>query len=113
MRSFFRSIAEKWAARGARAAVDKFSKDTLPSLVEGALIKNFKASPNSYLPEGWFNLCLAYCLKTHWPDVDEKTAIRWLREYIGVRHGSPGYEWTYASAEIVASEYAMQFGEPS
>lgn len=111
MISLFRSMAKRWSREGVEQAVDKFSKDTLPGLVEDALIKNFKANPNRQLQEGWFNLSLAYCLKQHWPDVDGTTAIRWLRDYIGARYGNPRYDWTYSAAESVAREYAQTFGE--
>lgn len=111
MISLFRALAKRWAREGVEQAVEKFSKKTLPGLVEDALIKNFKADPSRKLEEGWFNLSLAHCLKQHWPDIDQATAIRWLRAYIGVRYGDPLYDWTFSSAQTVAREYAQQFGE--
>jgi hypothetical protein len=113
LRSLFSALTRKHAEDGIQQAVDQFSKETLPGLVEDALIKNFKDNPDRRLQEGWFNLSLARCLQVHWPDIDDQTAIRWLREYIGARYGNPRYRWTYSAAEAVAYEYAQTFGEPA
>lgn len=107
LRAWMRRRAEK-AARN--AIFEKVEAD-LPNIVHGRLVENFRAQPDQQLPAGWFDLCLAHCLKQHWPDVDDDTAVRWLREYIGVKHGTRGYDWSYSAAEAVANEYASTFGE--
>lgn len=111
MISWLLKIWSRSADAGVKQSVSTFMEDELPGIVNDALIRNFKSRPDQQLPAGWFDMCLAYCLQKHWPDIDEMTAIQWLREYIGVKHGAKGYDWSYSAAEVVALEYAKNFGE--
>ncbi|MBO0134615.1 hypothetical protein [Agrobacterium burrii] len=104
MLSYLWRILSKSSDDGAKQSISKFMDDEPPSIVNDALIRNFRSHPDQQLPAGWFNLCLSHCLKTHWPDVDDATAVCWLREYIGVKHGAQGFDWSYSAAKRVALE---------
>lgn len=86
-------------------------QETVVNVVVNRLAENFERKPNQDLTEIGFDWALAFALKRYWPDIDTSTAIRWLREYIGVPYGTVGYTWTAAAANDVAREYAEQFGE--
>lgn len=83
------------------------------SAIAESLIKSIEKADrdNLELTEVGFDWALAISLKRHWPDIDTQTAIRWLREYIGVPYGTAGYDWTVSAAREIAAQYAADFGE--
>ncbi len=85
--------------------------DRLADLVVTTILKIINEAPSRELTEVGFDWALYIALKRRWPDVGMRESVRWLREYIGVQYGTPGYDWTASAAESVAAEFTSQFGE--
>lgn len=58
---------------------------------------------------GW-SMVLAAALRRYWPDLDKKTAARWMLEY-AQDYDVEKSDWTPATAKMLAYEYASLFGE--
>lgn len=89
----------------------KVVDERLPSLIEEIMTAKFEREPNVNLTNAGFGWALSIALRKHWPNLDGKTAARWLWDYIDVPYGSKGYVWTYAAAREIAAQYVSDFGE--
>ncbi|MBY3434799.1 hypothetical protein [Rhizobium laguerreae] len=92
-------------------SVERCLDERLPAIIEDVLAKKFKERPDQPLSEVGFNWALALALRSYWPEVSNKEAVRWLRDYIEVPHGHPDYCWSPSAAQTIASEYVNEVGE--
>lgn len=107
--NWFRPLIEKTVTETIKKVID----DELPGLVEKIITEKYEKQPNLELTEVGFSWALSIALRKHWPQMDNKTASRWLWDYVGVPFGAKGYKWTYSGAKELASEYVQEFGEAS
>lgn len=91
--------------------ISKALDEIMPAMIDAQMRKSFKDRPNQPLTEVGFNWALALALRDIWPDVSNKEAVKWLREYIEVPYGHKDHDWTAAAAETIAREYANEVGE--
>lgn len=109
------SVVSALFQRRIRQEVDsiivKVIDDLLPPRVEEVVAKRLEQMPTADLTSAGFGWALSIALRKHWPEIDGKTAARWLWDYVGVPFGTRGYGWTYADAREIASQYVAQFGE--
>jgi len=92
--------------------VDKRSlADMVDDAVASAVVKSVTGDPDRQLSDVGFKWGCFIAMKQHWPDVTFQQAVDWLLEYIGVKIGTDGYDWSYAAAQCLAKEYVFQFGE--
>jgi hypothetical protein len=85
--------------------------DMVDDAVASAVIKSVTCDPDRQLSDVGFKWACFIAMKRHWPDVTFQQAVDWLLEYIGVKVGTDGYDWSYSAAKRIAKEYAGQFGE--
>lgn len=109
--SWLRRIIRKEVEETVETTIKKVIDDKLPDLVSKVITEKYEADPNQPLTELGFSWALSIALRKHWPQVDGKTAARWLWEYIDVPFGAKGYRWTYAGAQELALQYVQEFGE--
>ena len=111
-------LIRNWAKEG----VDRFMRNEfpkmldreLPTIIDEHLAKRFAENPELQLTKVGMGAAMSLALRKHWPDIDRRTAIDWMWEYIefsGIRFGDPDYEWTPRAAEELALSYVQEFGE--
>lgn len=109
----FGHFAMTWARAPSSPQEDNRVSEVFADAIAKAIVKSIDSAgrDNRELTEIGFDWALVIALKRYWPDVGNRTAIRWLREYIGVPFGTEGYDWTVSAANTVAREYVENFGE--
>ena len=109
--SWLRRLVRKHVEKTVTETITKVVDDKLPALIEKIITEKYEGDPNLPLTETGFSWALSIALRKHWPELDSKTAARWLRDYVGVPFGASGYRWTYAGAQELALQYVQEFGE--
>lgn len=92
---------------GAEKALER----VLPSLVESCLASSFRRNPHKQLTKVGFMWALALYFENSWPDMGRANAISCARDCLEVPHGTPGYDWSAASAKEMVEEYVAAYGE--
>ena len=109
--SWLHRIVRKEVEKTVDRTIKKVIDEKLPALVEKIITESYEREPDRPLTETGFSWALSIALRKHWPELDSKTAARWLRDYVGVPFGASGYRWTYAGAQELALQYVQEFGE--
>lgn len=109
--SWLRRLLRQHVEHTVDETIAKVIDDKLPALVEKIITEKYEHDPNLPLTETGFSWALSIALQKHWPEIDGKTAARWLWDYVDVPFGAKGYRWTYAGAQEIALQYVQEFGE--
>lgn len=109
--SWLRRLVRRHVEKTVDQTVAKVVDEKLPTLVEKIITEKHEREPNLPLTEIGFSWALSIALRKHWPNLDGKTASRWLWDYIDVPFGAKGYRWSYAGAQELALQYVQEFGE--
>jgi hypothetical protein len=113
-----RYLISQIARKSARQALEQRLPDILdkqiPKIVDDHLRKRFAECPHAQLSERGFGAAMSLALRSHRPDLDRRTALEWMWEYLdmaGVEYGDNGYEWTPVAAAELAKLYVQECGE--
>lgn len=101
------ALIDKIVSREINRALDRL----LPAAIERHLRKIFAEKPDMPLNKAGFGWAFYLAIKDIWPDVDHKTASKWVADYVDVPVGEPGYDWTPRAAKEMAALFAQEYGE--
>ena len=111
---FFKDAIKEGVDRFFREEFPKMLDRELPGIIEGHLNKRFIDNPDMPLSEAGFGWAMILSLRKLWPDLDRKTASKWMWGYLhsaGITFGDPDYDWTPRAARDLARSYVEEFGE--
>ena len=111
-------LIRKWVKEGVDKVVrEEFPKmldARLPAIIDEHLANSFAENPELQLTESGMGAAMSLALRKHWPDLDRKTSLDWMWEYVessGIQFNDPACEWTPRAAEELAFSYVQEFGE--
>lgn len=112
--SLFTRAVQDGIDRFVKSELPKMLDRELPGIIERHMVKRFSEDRDLELTEIGFEWAMMLALRKRWPDLDRKTAAKWMREYVafsGMAFGDPDYEWTPRAADELAQHYVDEFGE--